>query len=148
MTDSKTELDPKYNLDLKNQDVRIDSSFSIRTDYSMDMGENNEKHLRRKQQKQIKDSSKVTFDDSLNTDLMYDPSLSSIHPTKVDIRKEKSKKQQEFISVYSGRPIEEPESPAKNIEKTAEKNVEKNEDQKQALRKSSLNLEYKPEKTE
>lgn len=139
-TDSKNELDPKYNLELKNQEVRIDSSFSIRTDYSMDMGENNENpHLRRK--KKQKDSSKVTFDDSLNTDLLYDPSLSSIHPTKGEIKKEKAKKQQEFISVYSGRPIEgEPEN------KTPEKIEEQKHEQIQ--RKGSLNLEYKPEKGE
>ena len=142
MTDSKNELDHKYNLDLKSQDVRIDSSFSIRTDYSMDIGVNNENPNSRKKKNQ-KDSSKVTFDDSLNTDLLYDRSISSIHPTKGETKKEKSKKQQEFISVYSGRPIEnEQENNNKNTEKVEEPK------QEQIQRKGSLNLEYKPEKPE
>lgn len=56
--------------------------------------------------KKRKKSPKVTFDDSLNTDLLYDPGVSSIHPTKnnSDLIKERNKKSN-FISVYSNRQL-------------------------------------------
>ena len=48
---------------------------------------------------------KVTFDDSLNTDLLYDPRISAVNPPKSgDLIKERNKKTN-FISVYSNRQI-------------------------------------------
>ena len=135
LTDSKNELDIKDPNELKSPDAKTDISFSLRTDYSAEGGENNEntKQSVFKRNRKSKGLSKVTFDDSLNTDILYDPNISSIHATRIEANKTKPKKT-EFISVYSNRPI--------YIEKDEDSEPEESSDEKE----QSPTVNYRPDR--
>lgn len=134
LTDSKNELDNNH-VELKSPDAKTDLSFSLRTDYSAEGAENNEstKQSLFKRQRKSKGFSKVTFDDSLNTDILYDPNISSIHATRVETSKDKTKKT-EFISVYSNRPI--------YIEKDEDSESEESSEEKE----QSPTVHYRPDR--
>jgi len=125
LTDSKNELDIKEHPELKSPDAKTDLSFSLGTDYSAEAAEHHNESTKQslfKRQRKSKGFSKVTFDDSLNTDILYDPNISSIHATRIETNKEKPKKS-EFISVYSNRPIyvEKEEEESESEESSEEK---------------------------
>jgi len=150
LTDSKNELDIRDAHEIRNHEGRADLSFSVRTDYSMEMGDNTETHrLRRSRREKV--PSKVTIDESLNTDLMYDPELAAVTPVKNDKNKKKnegnSSGKKEVVSVYGKgspklSPILEPKKQNENG------NIGNMTPEGKNPRKTSANLEYKPNKTE
>jgi len=143
LTDSRGEIDHKDHVDLRSPDARNELSFSVRTDHSIEMPEHTDSNTLKqslfKRQRKNKAPSKVTFDDSLNTDILYDPNVSSLHSSKLDSAKERSRKTEkaEFISVYSNRAA----VPEKD-EDSSDSDDSYDPDQ----RKNSNSLDYRPER--
>ncbi len=103
----KTEINLSENKSDKNPNkMKADSGSSLRTDTNIENRENPEGacKLFQKRSRTSKPVSKVTFDESLNMDILYDPHSSSLQTIKIEPHIERPKKA-EFISVYSNRPI-------------------------------------------
>ena len=109
----------------------------MRTDYSVDMNDNTETN-RLKRSRREKVPSRVTIDESLNTDLFYDPEACATAQPKNDDKKKPDPKK-EPVYVYS-------RNSPKRAE-TAKESGNMTPEGKQP-RKISTNLEYKPTKTE
>jgi len=142
LTDSRNEI-----IDSKGHDAR-DLSFSMRTDHSIEMVEHSDSNTLKqslfKRQRKNKAPSKVTFDDSLNTDLLYDPNASSLQSSKIDSAKEKPKKQ-EFISVYSNRTsVKEEDDSSSSEEEEEEEDDDDNDSSDQ--QKNSSSKDYRPDR--
>jgi len=140
LTDSKSELDIKDPHEGKILEAgKVDLSFSVRTeDYSVDMNDNTETH-RLKKSRREKVPSKVTIDESLNTDLMYDPEAAQQGKNE---KKKKAEPKKDVINIYSrGSP--------KRVEQINQiKEIGNMTPEGKISRKISANLEYKPTKTE
>jgi len=155
LTDSKNDLDLKEAHEARHHEGKVDLSFSVRTDYSMEMGDNTETH-RLKRSRREKVPSKVTIDESLNTDLFYDPDIATVTPVKNDKNKKNNegnssgKKGNGVINVYSkgSSPKLVPATVAavESKRQNVHENIATPEGKKP--RKTSANLEYKPNKTE
>lgn len=153
LTDSRGEIDHKEHIDLRSPaDARNELSFSMRTDHSIEMHEHSDSNTLKqslfKRQRKNKAPSKVTFDDSLNTDLLYDPNVSSLHSSKLDSAKEKPRRTEkvekvekaEFISVYSNRP------PVQEKEEDSSSDSDDDDSYDPDQRKNSNSLDYRPER--
>ena len=115
----------------------LNLNFSLGADLNLEAPELSESaggsqtQFRRK--RKSKNPSRVTFDDSLNIDIIYDPEVPSDQYIKIEKSSEATKKP-EFISVYSNRPA-----------KSEEEIENKNNAALKEKRKHELSIEYKPD---
>lgn len=115
----------------------LNLNFSLGADLNFEATEVSESVVESQTQfrkkRKNKNPSRVTFDDSLNIDIIYDPEVPSDQYIKIEKSSEASKKP-EFISVYSNRPA-----------KIEEEMENRNNLALKEKRKHDISLEYKPD---